>query len=72
MNRLLKFAASLCVIAYAWLGTGCAAKRPVHVAHVPYRAHFDPTHCHYLPDGIRFKCHDVVFDPQEIDATGKK
>ena len=64
MRRLLIFAA----IAL----TGCVHKpKPVHVAHVPYRAHFDPAHCRYLPDGIRFKCKDVVFDPQEIDASGR-
>jgi hypothetical protein len=53
---------------------GCARKpaHPVHVPHVPYVAHFDPAHCHYLPDGIRFRCKDVTFDPTEIDATGKK
>lgn len=48
--------------------TGCAAKRPVYVPHVPYRAHFDPAHCHYLPDGIKFRCKDVIFDPTEINA----
>jgi hypothetical protein len=52
---------------------GCRAEhRPVHVPHVPYVAHFDPAQCKYLPDGIRFKCKDVVFDPKEIDATGTK
>jgi hypothetical protein len=44
------------------------AAHPVHVAHVPYHAHFDPAHCRYLPDGIRFKCKDVVFDPTEINV----
>jgi hypothetical protein len=52
---------------------GCASKRPHPVAygHVPYTAHFDLSKCHYLPDGIRFRCKDVVFDPTLIDASKK-
>jgi hypothetical protein len=62
---LMGVALLLAIIAVA----GCAgAKHPVHVAHVPYKAHFDAAHCRYLPDGIRFKCKDVVFDPQEIQV----
>jgi hypothetical protein len=76
-HALLGFVAGTALLALIAMTTGCAHKRPrphatVHVAHVPYRAHFDAAHCRYLPDGVRFKCKDVVFDPREIDATGSK
>jgi hypothetical protein len=67
-NALMGAVTGLAVLALIALTAGCGAaeKNPVHVAHVPYVAHFDAKNCRYLPDGIRFKCKDVVFDPKEI------
>jgi hypothetical protein len=70
-----KILISLGLVLGTLAAAGCGAKKPahqVHVPHVPYVAHFDPAHCRYLQDGIRFRCKDVVFDPTEIDASGKK
>ena len=72
MNRQDKLLLGLGVAIAIISAIGCARSKPaphaIHVPHVPYKAHFDPAHCHYLPDGIRFKCKDVIFDPTEIDS----
>lgn len=67
-------AAGLALGIIATVGCSGVVRKPhqIQVPHVPYRAQFDPAKCRYLPDGIRFKCKDVVFDPTVIDASGKK
>lgn len=71
MNRedriLLLIGVALAIISAA----GCATARPARFPRGPYVAHFDLTHCRYLPDGIRFRCKDVVFDPQVINVSPK-
>lgn len=67
-RALLGFAAGLAVLAAITLTTGCHAQKPVRVPRAPYKAHFDAAHCRYLPDGIMFRCKDVVFDPEQLDA----
>lgn len=67
------FCAGMALLAAIALVSGCGRHQSaVHVPHVPYKAHFDSARCSYLADGIRFRCKDVVFDPAEIDASGKK
>lgn len=67
-RALATFVAVLALLAAITLTTGCHARKPVRVPRVPYKAHFDAAHCRYLPDGIMFRCNDVVFDPQELEA----
>ncbi|HEY2361220.1 MAG TPA: hypothetical protein VGK36_08900 [Candidatus Angelobacter sp.] len=70
-RALVSFVAVLSIIALVTMLNGCSARKPVRVTSVPHYAHFDPAQCRYLPDGIRFRCKDVVFDPKQIDAKGK-
>jgi hypothetical protein len=62
----------IAVIFAAAMVAGCAPKKPFRTPPGPFQASFDHTHCHFLPDGIRFQCKDVVFDPQQIDAKQGK
>ncbi|HEX3093113.1 MAG TPA: hypothetical protein VHW72_10855 [Candidatus Angelobacter sp.] len=54
--------------------TGCAHKpKPIHVPLVAYTAHINDKDCKKIADNPpRFRCNNVVLDPKEIDATGRK
>jgi hypothetical protein len=54
---------------------GCAHKpKPVHIPLVAYTAHLSDKDCKRIgkENPPRFRCNNVVLDPKEIDATGRK
>jgi hypothetical protein len=60
-------------------GTGIACSgvkkpKPIHVPLVAYYAHINDKDCKRIgkDNPPRFRCNNVLLDPKEIDATGRK
>jgi hypothetical protein len=80
-HALLGFVAGSAVLVAIALTTGCAGTplhgasvKTVHVPRVAYTAHLNDKDCKRIgtDNPPRFRCNNVVLDPKEIDATGRK
>ncbi|HEV7521045.1 MAG TPA: hypothetical protein VGP89_08095 [Candidatus Angelobacter sp.] len=74
-SRLVRVFLTVSVAAAAVVFTGCAHKpKPVHVPLVQYTAHLNDKDCKRIgtDNPPRFRCNNVMLDPKEIDATGRK
>lgn len=76
-RALIGFVAGTALLALIALTTGCAGtkvKKSIHVPLVAYTAHLNDKDCKRIgkDNPPRFRCNNVVLDPKEIDATGRK
>ena len=83
-HAILGFVAGTALLALIAVTTSCAGtkaiawsghkKKPVHVPLVAYYARFNDKDCKRIgkDNPPRFRCNNVLLDPKEIDATGRK